>query len=379
MNKDSEESRLFAKGQVTLRSRIFPQPTLVKRVAVKVLTPCPSDPVSPQAPPPTPKGTPLPDKPIVPLSGYKRGPYQTDGRGHHWCFTLNNPSEHNAEVSDSSSALDWMPPYKYLVIGREVGESGTPHLQGYVAFQDQLRFNSIKSFSPQCAAAHWEQKSKFSTYAQAAEYCKKGGDFTEWGTLPTSGSAATAQRWSNALANAREGKFEDIPAQIQIQCYRTLKSIRNDALLEGSQLDGELMDFWYHGPPGTGKSLYARLKYPLHFLKALNHWWDGYTGEEVVLLDEWELTSGKFLGHHLKLWTDRYPFRPEVKGGFLPTQRPKTIIITSNYSIDDCFGQGVDAELNRAIHRRFRSIDFGTSPPPDLRSVCGDVPIGEFV
>ena len=379
LNKDSKSHVPIRKGKCLFGGPYGPLAHPREAWCCQFLTPCSTDPVAPQAPPPSPTRDPLPNKPIVQLSGYKRGPYQTDGRGHHWCFTLNNPLDFDAGVFDASAAVEWIPPYKYLVVGREVGESGTPHLQGYVAFQDQLRFNSIKSFSPQCAAAHWEQKSKFSTYAQAAEYCKKGGDFTEWGTLPTSGSAATAQRWTDALTNAREGKFEDIPAQIQIQCYRTLKSIRNDALLEGSQLDGELMNFWYHGPPGTGKSLYARLKYPLHFLKALNHWWDGYTGEEVVLLDEWELTSGKFLGHHLKLWTDRYPFRPEVKGGFLPTQRPKTIIITSNYSIDDCFGQGVDAELNRAIHRRFRSVDFGTSPPPDLRSVCGDVPIGEFV
>lgn len=319
-------------------------------------------------------------KPIVPLKGYKRGPYQTDGRGHHWCFTLNNPETHDIDCTSLfDSDVSWLPPYKYLVIGIEVGAEGTQHLQGYVAFQENLRFNTIKAFSPQCAVTHWEQKSKFSTYAQAADYCKKGESWHEWGTLPVAGSVANSQRWEKALDAAKKGQFIDIPAQIQIQCYRTLKSIHNDALLASSSLDGDLVNFWYHGPPGTGKSLYARLKHPLHFLKALNHWWDGYEGQEVVLLDEWELSSGKFLGHHLKLWSDRYPFRPEVKGGFLPVQRPKTFIITSNYSIDDCFGPGVDPELNRAIHRRFRSIDFGTSPPTDLRTLAGDVPLGEFV
>lgn len=319
-------------------------------------------------------------KPIVQLKGYKRGPYQTDGRGHHWCFTLNNPETHDVDCTSLfNSDVSWLPPYKYLVIGIEVGTEGTQHLQGYVAFQENLRFNNIKNFSPQCAVAHWEQKSKYSTYAQAADYCKKGDQWHEWGTLPVSGSVATAKRWEDALAAAKDGRFIEIPAQIQIQCYRTLKSIRQDALLENPALEGDLVNFWYHGPPGTGKSLYARQKYPSHFLKALNHWWDGYTGEEIVLLDEWELTSGKFLGHHLKLWADRYPFRPEVKGSFLPPQRPKTIIITSNYSIDDCFGPGVDPELNRAIHRRFRSVDFGTCPPTDLRTICGPVPLGEFV
>lgn len=328
---------------------------------------------------PQPTGSPLSPKPIVTLSGYKRGPYQTDGRGHHWCFTLNNPAEQLVAGLALDSPVVWLPPHKYLVIGQEVGESGTPHLQGYVAFQENLRFSAIKAFSPQCAAAHWEQKSKHSTYAQAAQYCKKDGTFTEWGTLPTCGAVVNAKRWEDALELARTGRLLEVPAQIQLQYYRTLKTIHNDTLLEASQMDGELTNFWYYGPPGTGKSLYARLKYPSHYLKALNHWWDGYTGEDVVLLDEWELTSGKFLGHHLKLWTDRYPFRPEIKGGFLPKQRPKTFIITSNYSIDECFGQGVDPELNRAMHRRFRSVDFGSSPPTDLRTLAGAIPLGEFV
>lgn len=274
---------------------------------------------------------------------------------------------------------EWLPPHSYLVIGDEVGDSGTPHLQGYVVFENQLRLNAIKAFSPAAHGAHWEQKSKHSTNLQASQYCKKDGKYWTFGDLPSTGGGANAQRWEDALQLAREGRLLEVPAQIQLQYYRTLKNIHNDTLLEASQMDGELTNFWYHGPPGTGKSLYARLKHPDAYLKALNHWWDGYTGEDVVLLDEWELTSGKFLGHHLKIWSDRYSFRPEIKGGFLPKQRPKTIIITSNYSIDDCFGVGVDAELNRAIHRRFRSIDFGREPPSDLQSLAGPIPLGEFV
>jgi hypothetical protein len=47
-----------------------------------------------------------------------------------WCFTLNNytENEHGALVQLFSSVAD-----KYFyIVGEEVGESGTPHLQGYI-------------------------------------------------------------------------------------------------------------------------------------------------------------------------------------------------------------------------------------------------------
>lgn len=174
------------------------------------------------------------------------------------------------------------------------------------------------------------------------------------------GGQATKQKWVDALQLAKRGKFDEIDAHIQIQYFSSLRKIHHETLLESATLDGELENFWYFGPPGTGKSRYARDKYPDAFCKALNHWWDGYIGEDTVIIDEWEISSGKFLGHHLKIWSDRYAFKMEVKGSVLPLQRPKRIVITSNYSVDECFGS--DRMLCAAIHRRFRCVDFGLVP-----------------
>jgi len=174
------------------------------------------------------------------------------------------------------------------------------------------------------------------------------------------GGEATKRKWKNALELAKKGDFDAIDPHIQLQYFTTLRKIRHETLLKHQSLDGNLENLWYFGAPGTGKSLCARETYPTLFLKALNHWWDGYEGEETVLIDEWELSSGKFLGHHLKIWADRYPFKPEIKGSSLPPQRPKRIIVTSNYSITDCFG--ADPILLAAIQRRFREINFDTNP-----------------
>jgi len=174
------------------------------------------------------------------------------------------------------------------------------------------------------------------------------------------GGEATKRKWIDALTLAKRGEFDEIDAHIQIQYFTSLRKIHQETMLTKTTMDGDLENLWYFGPPGTGKSRKARDMFPNAYFKACNHWWDGYAGEETVIIDEWELSSGKFIGHHLKIWADRYPFKMEIKGSSLPLQRPKRIIVTTNYSIEDCFG--ADPTLRDAVRRRFRVVDFGLCP-----------------
>ena len=97
-------------------------------------------------------------------------------------------------------------------------------------------------------------------------------------------------------------------------------------------------------------------------------WWDGYANEEVVVIEEW-CPKNEMTASGLKIWADRYPFSCEVKGGTIRRIRPKKIIVTSNYSMEQCFERVEDLE---PLKRRFKEVYFPRTPFTDLSFLDND-------
>lgn len=89
-------------------------------------------------------------------------------RARRWCYTLNNYSPSDEVLFISLS------PVQYHVFGKETGDSGTPHLQGFVIFSKPYRLGGVKKIHP---TAHWEITK--GTSLQASHYCKKGSGIPE--------------------------------------------------------------------------------------------------------------------------------------------------------------------------------------------------------
>lgn len=71
----------------------------------------------------------------------------------------------------------------YIVVGRELGEEHTPHLQGYIHFKDAISFRQCKRLLGD--RAHIEKSQ--GTAAENRTYCTKDGDYFECGIMPEQG------------------------------------------------------------------------------------------------------------------------------------------------------------------------------------------------
>jgi hypothetical protein len=91
-------------------------------------------------------------------------------RAKHWCFTLNNYTDDSIEFIASNADC-----FEYLIYGKEVGESGTPHLQGFVSFKSRVRRNHCVE---KIGQAHFTVARHVDN---SIEYCKKDSDYTEFG------------------------------------------------------------------------------------------------------------------------------------------------------------------------------------------------------
>jgi hypothetical protein len=237
---------------------------------------------------------------------------------------------------------------KYVIIGKEVGESGTPHLQGYIVFLTNKRLSALKREHRSC---HWEQAR--GDTASNVVYCSKEGAWEERGTRPLSPAQqalAQHERWKDVIRSARAGTAEDEYPREFVQYNSCISRLYQPSLQTIDSYSG----LWFFGRPGTGKSRTARADFPGLYDKLVNKWWDGYAGEETVLVDDLG-KDHKFMGSFLKRWCDHYPFRAEHKGGS-KVIRPKTIIVTSNYKISEIWDD--DSELVAALERRFTLREF---------------------
>lgn len=273
-----------------------------------------------------------------------------------WCGTLNNYSQEEEETMQQ-----FIQDYCiYGIYGREKGDQGTPHLQCYWHFKRSQRGTFLKKYFPRI---HIE--SCKGTEEQNVEYCQKEGDFWEHGTLSkkVTQSLDKTRRLKEMLNDYMKMGYLEFAEKWPKEAFRERAKLEEWRIYHTAvtaPYEGDLKDknFWIWGAPGTGKSRWAREQVPPEqvYLKANNKWWGGYIDNihHLVLIEDFP-NDAKYMANLMKVWSDRYTFTAEVKGGTLFIE-PKRwfLIVTSNYSIEDCF-EGSDVA---ALKRRFREVEI---------------------
>lgn len=240
---------------------------------------------------------------------------------------------------------------------QEVGEQGLHHWQLIANFSRPVTGNQVKSFF--CPQAHIEKtrSDAADAYVWKEESAVQGTRF-EKGDKPLRRNNKTD--WDLVRTNAKTGNFDDIDADVFVRHYSSLKRIRVDYAEPIWRENIEVLVYW--GGSGLGKTRRAWHEADKNvYVKDPNtKWWDGYKGEECVIIDEF---TGVIAINHILRWLDRYPCSAEVKGYSTPL-RANRFWITSNLDPRTWYPDA-NSDQMRALLRRMKITHFlGEWVPP---------------
>ena len=199
------------------------------------------------------------------------------------------------------------------------------------------------------------------SWAAAVQYCQKedsrdSGPW-EYGNRPTGGfGKAQAEDWDTWYTLASEGRFKRFPPKFKLSTWATWNA--STARTSSSSTKRMCVECGFGVSPVSVRATLPARCSELRVLPKLNNkWWDGYQSQKVVIMEDVDKETIKFLHHHLKIWSDRWGFIGETKGGAVaPSHR--WLVVTSNYNIADILADLEDRELRTAIMRRFTRFEM---------------------
>jgi len=238
----------------------------------------------------------------------------------------------------------------------ECGDNFQPHLQGYFEFDRTRRLAYLKAhIHPTC---HFEPRG--GTRAQAVAYCTKDDTRVEdpvfYGDLDvTQGSRSDLHECCMVVANEGMGAAIDQFPEVFVKYHRGLRAYAWHQLKPRRAIEEDRPNVTFlWGPTGCGKTrrAYEIGSDSVYPKDPSNRWWDGYVGQETIVIDDYTNSSQNGLNtdYMLRL-LDIYPMILEVKGDTIPISRTtRNIVITSNLNVEALWPSHTDA-----IRRRIRN------------------------
>lgn len=264
-----------------------------------------------------------------------------------WCFTINNHLEKDKTLLEKLEC-------RFIVVGEEVGESGTPHLQGFVTFNKPCRLAALKKIHDR---AHWEPAKSLEG---GANYCMKEKIIIHRDNRRQGARTDLKSACETLLQGGIEKVAKEHP-EVYVKYSNGLEKL---AVIGQPKRNFKPEVTWIWGPPDAGKTRYVSEREPdLWYSGRTLRWWEGYNNQEATLFDDFRSSFCSY--EWLLRLLDRYPCTVEVKGGRRELNS-KRMYITSCYPPELVYNTTED---KRQLLRRIDKIIHLGEPPSQEKAV----------
>lgn len=324
-----------------------------------------------------------------------------------WMFRISNPLQE--DLPDR-----FMNNCEFLTYQYEKSESGLLHHQGYLVLKanpSNKNGRSLKWMKDNIdRSAHFEPRR--GTHQQAVDYCNKEvrphiypywddvghqdtrvkgpWTFGAWSDTegPKRGGAVNSSKILSIKRKIDQGTDEkELYNEHFGEMLRYGKAFDRYRMISSGQRNWMTKAMCLYGPTKTGKSMRARKVSDFHFADSVYYlqldagervWWDGYTGQRCVVIEEF---YGQMKVSYLLKLLDRYPFHVETKGSMVPFLA-EMIIFTSNEHPRMWYGKGaapgepskIPLEVLAALQRRFTGTQGTCIEMKELVDIKDDEP-----
>ena len=282
-----------------------------------------------------------------------------------WVFTLNNYTDADVDalVADKEGR------FTYIVFGKEVGEQGVPHLQGYFELAKRRGPRGLADSLPGLARARLAVAQ--GTAEQNKAYCHKSDeDGFEAGKPMAQGKRSDLLAVKAAIDDgASNSDLWDIQFAAMVRYHKAFATYKK---LRRAYRTWRTRVILIVGNSGTQKSFLAHLLgrsgyfgdgfYKVPHAKGSGLYFDGYDGQGVVLIDE--MDGNRCTPTFLNELCDEYEFSVPVHGCGNVQFLAKTVIICSNYVPKDWWAGGHN------IAPFMRRISMAVFRPGGLRAMA---------